>query len=116
MNRVGFEKKNPAIYQMVMELDTEEHRDGMTFEQFLEGLTNPQEDRKSRVGINKIFDQFVEGKSETIGLEQLEAVAKELGETFTRAELSALLKAAGSNEKTITRDDFYPIHTQTSFD
>ena len=36
---VGFEQKNPTIYQMIAELDTVENSSGINFDQFLDAIT-----------------------------------------------------------------------------
>merc|ERR1719183_1140156 len=58
MQSLGFDSKNPTIFQMIADLD----QDGtaITFEEFLDALTNKLGDKETREGINKIFNLFDE--------------------------------------------------------
>ena len=113
--RVGFETKNPMIYGMIAELDTEENHNGITFEQFLEAITTKLGNKETRDGINRIFDLFDDEKTGTINLRNMKRVAKELGETLSPDELKEILSRAASNGEEITRDDFYNIMTKKTF-
>eukprot|EP01067_Filipodium_phascolosomae_P006463 Filipodium_phascolosomae@DN4721_c0_g1_i2.p1 len=93
MQSLGFESKNPTIYQMIAELD----KDGsgaIDFEEFLDAITSKLGDKESRDGIRKIFDLFDDDKSGTISLKNLKRVARELGETMSEEELREMIERA----------------------
>ncbi|KRX04148.1 hypothetical protein PPERSA_11272 [Pseudocohnilembus persalinus] len=113
MQSLGFEQKNPTIYSMISELESQGNN--IDFNEFLNAITSKLGDKESRLGINKIFDLFDDDKSETINLTNLKRVAKELGETMTEEELHEMLERAALNGKDITRDDFYNIMTKKTF-
>lgn len=112
MQSLGFENKNPTIYQMIADLEKEGQ--DIDFDQFLDAITSKLGDKETRNGINKIFDLFAENQ-EAITLNNLKRVAKELGETMSAEELQEMLERAASNNQEITREDFYNIMTKKTF-
>jgi Ca2+-binding EF-hand superfamily protein len=115
MQSLGFEKKNPTIYAMIADLDTHENQDGINFENFLDAITDKLGNKESRDGIARIFDLFDDDKSQTININNLRRVAKELGETMSAEELKEMLERAASNGDDISFEDFYFIMTKKTF-
>lgn len=113
MHSLGFEKKSPTVYEMISEL--EERGKEITFEDFLEAISNKLGNRETRDGINRIFDLFDDDHTEAINLNNIRRVAKELGETMSAEELKEMLQRASSNGEEITREDFYNIMTKKAF-
>merc|ERR1712070_893324 len=115
MQSLGFESKNPTIYQMIADLD----KDGaghIDFEEFLDAITSKLGDKETRAGINKIFALFDDDKTGTVSLKNLKRVAKELGETMTDDELREMIERADSNgDGMISAEDFYNIMTKKTF-
>jgi Ca2+-binding EF-hand superfamily protein len=50
-----------------------------------------------------------------ININSIKRVAKELGETMSHEELLEMLERAATNNKDISRDDFYNIMTRRTF-
>ena len=115
MQSLGFEKKNPTIYAMIADLDTHENSDGINFENFLDAITDKLGNKESRDGIARIFDLFDDDKSQSINIQNLRRVAKELGETMSAEELKEMLERAASNGDDISFEDFYFIMTKKTF-
>lgn len=68
--------------------DLEQFNRPIDFDEFLEAIQSKLGDRESKQGIDKIFDLFVEEKnSNSISLNHLMKVSKELGETMSKEEL-----------------------------
>ncbi|OXB71740.1 UNVERIFIED_CONTAM: hypothetical protein H355_007869 [Colinus virginianus] len=115
MQSLGFETKNPTIYQMIADLN----RDGggpIDFEEFLDAITSKLGDKESREGIQKIFNLFDDDRTGTITLKNLKRVARELGETMSEDELREMLERADSNgDGEISFEDFYAIMTKKTF-
>eukprot|EP01017_Pseudomicrothorax_dubius_P033833 TRINITY_DN456_c0_g2_i3.p1 TRINITY_DN456_c0_g2~~TRINITY_DN456_c0_g2_i3.p1 ORF type:complete len:189 (-),score=66.83 TRINITY_DN456_c0_g2_i3:31-597(-) len=109
MQSLGFEAKNPTIYQMIADLESEGN--SIEFETFLDAITAKLGDKESRGGIQKIFELFDDDRSGTINLSNLKRVAKELGETMTNEELQEMLERASGNGQDISFEDFYTIMT-----
>nr|QDO16204.1 centrin 2 [Lingulodinium polyedra]QDO16206.1 centrin 2 [Lingulodinium polyedra] len=114
MRSLGFETKNPTIFQMIADLD----QDGtpIGFEDFLDAITAKLGDRETREGIYKIFALFDDDKTGGISLKNLKRVSKELGETMTEDELREMIERADSDgDGVITPEDFYNIMTKKTF-
>lgn len=78
MQSLGFESKNPTIFQMISDLDRK--RSGpVDFDDFLDEITSKLGDRESRDGIHKIFQLFDDDRTGTITFKNIKRVAKELG-------------------------------------
>merc|ERR1719223_2041881 len=77
MQSLGFQSKNPTIFQMIADLDTGATQ--IDFDEFLDAITSKLGDKETRSGINKTFDLFDDDRSGSITLKNLKRVAKELG-------------------------------------
>lgn len=115
MQSLGFESKNPTIYQMIADLDVQDNSNGINFDQFLDAITAKLGNKETKEGIARIFDLFDDDKTGTINLNNLKRVAKELGETMSSEELKEMLERAASNGDEITFEDFYFIMTKKTF-
>ena len=115
MQSLGFESKNPTIYQMIADLDVSDNQGGINFDQFLDAITAKLGNKETKEGIARIFDLFDDDKSGTINIHNLRRVAKELGETMSTDELKEMLERAASNGDEITFEDFYFIMTKKTF-
>ena len=115
MQSLGFENKNPTIYQMIADLDTNDNQGGINFDQFLDAITAKLGNKETKDGIARIFDLFDDDKSGTINVHNLRRVAKELGETMSTDELKEMLERAASNGEDISFEDFYFIMTKKTF-
>jgi len=115
MQSLGFDSKNPTVYQMIAELDREVSG-SIDFEDFLDAITTKLGDKETREGIAKIFALFDDDKSGTITLKNLKRVAKELGETMSEEELREMIERADSmGNGEISVEDFYTIMTKKTF-
>ena len=124
MQSLGFETKNPIIYNIIAEMDTGMN-EGITFDDFLNVLAAKLGDRQSQEGIGRIFELFDCDKSvlfiinelnqKTIDINDLKKITKEIGESMSPEELKELLSRAASNGTEITFEDFYQIMTKKSF-
>ena len=118
MQSLGFDSKNPTIFQLIADLDTPEaaKNGGIDFDNFVEAIKNKLGDKESKEGIRRIFDLFIDDpNSDTITLNSLKKIARELGENMTAEELKDMLERASSNGTELTFDEFYEIMTKKSF-
>lgn len=118
MQSLGFDNKNPTIYQIIADLDTPENakRGGVDFDSFVEAINNKLGDKESREGISRIFNLFIDDpNSDTITLSSLRRIARELGEQMSEEELAEMLSRASNNGHELTFDEFYNIMTKKSF-
>ena len=118
MQSLGFDSKNPTIFQLIADLDTPEatKNGGIDFDNFVEAINDKLGDKESKEGIRRIFDLFIDDpNSDTITLNSLKKIARELGENMTAEELKDMLERASSNGTELTFDEFYEIMTKKSF-
>jgi centrin-1 len=118
MQSLGFDTKNPTIFQMIAELDTPEaqKKGGVDFDTFVEAINNKLGDKETKDGIRRIFNLFIDDpQQETITLASLRRIARELGEQMSNDELKDMLERASSNGTELTFEEFYDIMTKKSF-
>ena len=118
MQSLGFDSKNPTIFQLIADLDTPEaaKNGGIDFDNFVEAINDKLGDKETKEGIRRIFDLFIDDpNSDTITLNSLKKIARELGENMTAEELKDMLERASSNGTELTFDEFYEIMTKKSF-
>lgn len=117
MQSLGFDSKNPTIFQLIAELDTPEaaKKGGIEFETFLEAINNKLGDKETEDGLRRIFNLFVDDISDTINLSSLKKIAKELGEQMSHEDLQDMLSRASSNGTELTFSEFYDIMTKKSY-
>ena len=112
MKQLGFDTKNPTIYKIIEDLDTEESKSngGISFSEFSEIMHKRLGDRESKEGARRIFDLFVDDENaEHIPLESLKKLAKELGEKMSEDDLKEMIECATKNDGKLNFDDFYYI-------
>ena len=118
MQSLGFDSKNPKIYQLIADLDTpeSERNGGITFDDFVDAINDKLGDKESKEGIRRIFDLFIDDpNADTITLSSLKKISKELGENMSDEELKDMLERASKNGVELTFEEFYDIMTKKSF-
>ena len=118
MQSLGFDSKNPTIYQLIADLDTPEaeRNGGISFDDFVDAINDKLGDKESKEGIRRIFDLFIDDpNADTITLSSLKKISKELGENMSDEELKDMLERASKNGVELTFEEFYDIMTKKSF-
>ena len=118
MQSLGFDSKNPTIYQLFADLDTPEaeRNGGINFDDFVDAINDKLGDKESKEGIRRIFDLFIDDpNADTITLSSLKKISKELGENMSDEELKDMLERASKNGVELTFEEFYDIMTKKSF-
>ena len=113
MQGLGFESKNPIIFQMFIDLE-KEGGSSIDFETFLNAMTGRLGDKESESGVRGIFDLFDDGNS--INIKNLKTVANDLlGENLSEYELKEIIEKYASDGQEITFDDFYSLMSKKDF-
>merc|ERR1711981_764783 len=95
MKSLGFDVKHAVVFQMIAELDADGSGE-IEFEEFLDMMTARISDKNSR--------------------EDIERVAKELGEDISPQELQEIIQRADlDGDGALTMDDFYQVMTKKTF-
>ncbi len=113
MASLGFESKNPTVYQMFVELERE-CAGPVDFDRFLDGIVSKLGDRETRPGLQRIFNLFDVDRKGVIDVRDLKRVSRELGESMSDEELREMVERA-SNSAEINFEDFYSIMTKKHF-
>ena len=116
MQSLGFDTKNPTIYQLIADLDTPSNAKGISFDDFVEAINNKLGDKETKDGIQRIFNLFIDDPNQnSITLSSLRRIARELGEQMSSDELKDMLERASSSGSELTFEEFYDIMTKKSF-
>jgi centrin-1 len=118
MQSLGFDSKNPTIFQLIADLDTPDSskKGGIDFDTFVDAINEKLGDKETKEGIRRIFNLFIDDpNSDSITLNALKKIAKELGEQMSQEDLKDMLHRASSNGTELTFDEFYDIMTKKSF-
>ena len=116
MESTGMHEKEPLIYAIFDELDTEEaEKNGVTFDELIEAINNKLGNKNSKEGARRIFELFVDKKgSNTITLHALKKAANEFGQRMTNEQLKELFEKASRNGNEMTFEEFYKVINQKS--
>ena len=115
MRSLGFDTKNPAIFQMIADMD-EDGNGEIEFEEFLDMMTARISDRNTKEDLERVFKLFDDKRTGEISVENLRRVAKELGEDIPEEELrEIILRADLDGDGKLTFDDFYAVITKKTF-
>ena len=118
MQSLGFDSKNPTIFELIADLDTPAatKNRGIDFDNFTTSINDKLGDKESKEGVKRIFELFVDDpNSNSITLNSLKKISRELGENMSAEELKDMLERASSNGSELTFDEFYEIMTKKSF-
>ena len=116
MENYGLNEKEPFIYSIINELDTEEaEKNGVSFEELIKVIDDKLGNKKTKEGIKKIFELFVDKKEDnSITLLALKKAGNKYGHKLTNEQYKLLIEKATQNGNEITFDDFYKIMNQTN--
>ncbi len=118
MLSLGFNNKNPTLYQVVVELDTPENEKngGITFEALIDAINENLRQSETEEEYRRIFDSIIDDPtSETINLNSLKKIAKEVGDEYSDEELKDLIQKSAKNKEELTFTDFCDIMNKKSF-
>ena len=114
MQSIGFDEKNPTVYEVMTELDNPRNKNsgGATFNDFCQTVNYRIPEKETTEDLRKVFNLFLDDpNSGTTSLESIKRVADELGENIEELELNAMLNKASKAGARLTFDDFVAIMT-----
>lgn len=106
MASLGYEKKNPALFEIISNLEND-YKNGITFDQFLDGVEEQVSDTTSKDGSRRVFETFSDGDKITVT--SIKKATEELGDSVTSDEVKDLLAKAADNATNMTSEEFYEI-------
>ena len=108
MKELKFDENEPVVYDLIAELESE-NKNGLTYDDFVDRLTEKLQDRESEKSIERVFDLFVEDPKGTVTFEVLKKVAVETGDNTSDEDLQRLIKSGASNGTDIPYEEFRSI-------
>ena len=118
MQNIGFDEKNPGVYEVMTELDNPRNKNlgGATFNDFCQTVNNRIPERETTEDLRRVFNLFLDDPNATTtslasSLASIKKVADELGENIEELELGAMLNKASKAGDKLTFEDFVAIMT-----
>ena len=108
MKELKFDESEPVVYDLIAEVESE-NKSGVTYDEFVDRLTEKLQDRESQKATERVFDLFVEDPKGTVTFEVLKKVATETGDNSTDEDLRRLIKSGASNGNDIPYEEFHSI-------
>ena len=113
---LGYEQKNPVLFDIIAGMDTEENarKGGISFFQFIEEINDKLDDKETPEGLRRIFDLFSEG-TDVIKKENVIEICEQIGKEYDDPELHEALDKRDKNATTLTFDEFESIMTRKAY-
>ena len=108
MKELKFDQSEPVVYDLISELESE-NRNGLTYDEFVDKLTEKLRDRESQKATERVYDLFVEDPKGTVTFEVLKKVHQDIGEDVSEDDLRRLIKSGASNGTDIPYEEFHSI-------
>ena len=108
MKELKFDENEPVIYDLMAELESE-NQGSLSYDDFVDKLTEKLQDRESEKATERVFDLFVEDPKGTVTFDVLKKVAVETGDNTSDEDLQRLIKSGASNGTDIPYDEFRSI-------
>ena len=108
MKELKFDESEPVVYDLIAEVESE-NKNGVTYDEFVDRLTEKLQDRESQKATERVFDLFVEDPKGTVTFEVLKKVATDVGDESSDEDLRRLIKSGASNGNDIPYEEFHSI-------
>ena len=113
LSNIGLTTESATLNNIMESLDTD-HSGQVDFDEFFNLLATKASIGESEADLKKVFDLFTGGKSDTIDMETLKGISRELNDlNMTENEMREMIKRADTNnDGKVTFKDFYNIMTK----
>ena len=108
MKELKFDESEPVVYDIIAEIESE-NSSGLTYDDFVDRLTEKLQDRESEKATEGVFDLFTEDPKGAVTYEVLKKVHEEIGEEASEDDLRRLIKSGASNGNDIPYEEFRSI-------
>ena len=108
MKEHKFNESEPVVYDIIAEIESE-NKESLSYDDFVDRLTEKLQDRESQKCTERVFDLFVEDQKGTVTVDVLKKVHQEIGEKASDEELQRLIKSGASNDTDIPYEEFHSI-------
>ena len=110
MQNIGFDEKNPGVYEVMIELDNPKNKilGGASFNDFCQTVNNRIPERETTEDLRRVFNLFLDDpNATTTSLQSIKKVTEELGENIDELELGAMLNKASKAGDKLTFEDLF---------
>ena len=111
MKELKFDESEPVIYDLITELESENHT-GITYDEFVDKLTAKLQERGSQKATQRAYELLVPDPNGTLNFETLKKVAQEIGDKTPEEDLMRLIKNGAANGNDIPYEEFHSIMTK----
>ena len=111
MKELKLDESEPVIYDLMAELESE-NKGSLTYDDFVDKLTQKLQDRESQKSTERVYELFVKDPNKTLNYETLKKVADEIGDKTPEEDLQRLIKNGASNGTDIPYEEFHSIMTK----
>ena len=108
MKELKFDESEPVIYDIIAEMESE-NKASLSYDDFVDKLTEKLQDRDSQKATERVFDLFTEDPKGTVTYEVLKKVHQDIGEEASEDDLRRLIKSGASNGTDIPYEEFHSI-------
>ena len=108
MKELKFDESEPVIYDIIAEIESE-NKESLSYDDFVDRLTEKLQDRESQKCTERVFDLFTEDPKGTVTFEVLKKVHQDIGENASDEDLQRLIKSGASNGTDIPYEEFRSI-------
>ena len=108
MKELKFDENEPVVYDIISEIESET-KNPISYDEFVDKLTEKLQDRESQKATERVYDLFVEDPKGTLTYEVLKKVAVETGDNASDEDLRRLIKNGASNGNDIPYEEFHSI-------
>ncbi len=95
----------------MVELESE-NKNSITYDDFIDKLTEKLRDRESQRATERVYELFVKDPNKTLNYETLKKVTEEIGDKTPNEDLQRLIKNGASNDTDIPYEEFHSIMTK----
>ena len=111
MKELKFDESEPVIYDLMVELESE-NKGRVSYDDFVDKLTEKLRDRESQKATERVYELFVEDPNKTLNFETLKKVTEQIGDKTPDEDLQRLIKNGASNGTDIPYEEFHSIITK----
>ena len=108
MKELKLDESEPVIYDLMAELESE-NKQSMTYDEFVDKLTEKLQDRESQKATERVYELLVEDPNKTLNYETLKKVTEQIGDKTPEEDLQRLIKNGASNGTDIPYEEFHSI-------
>lgn len=113
----GFQMKKQEILNLIQKFESGNNSNKITFNDFIDLMTEKFSERDPREEAVMAFDLFDEEKKGKINIKNLKRAVKEINENLSENELKAIIEEFDTDQDGyITKDDFLKIMDEYYFD